>query len=61
MPAFMPDGRAQAVSPCLLPLRSSFLFARRFVVGRVLPRLVAVCVTAAARGQRSEIGRERGK
>ena len=35
--------------------------ARRFVAGRVLPRLVAVCVTAAARGQRSEIGREREK
>ena len=33
MPAFMPDGRAPAVPPCLLPLRSSFLFARRSIAG----------------------------
>ena len=64
MPAFMPDGRARAAPhafsrPRVFCLSSGV--ARRFVVGRVLPRLVAVCVTAAARGQRSEIGRERGK
>ena len=56
---------ARGLLPCLLPPRAFFCLssgvARRFVVGRVLPRLVAGCVTAAARGQRSEIGRERGK
>lgn len=65
MPAFLPDGRARAAPHAFShPARFFCLssgVARRFVVGRVLPRLVAVCVTAAARGQRSEIGRERGK
>ena len=62
---FTPGGRAPAVLPFLLPPARFFCLssgvARRFVVGRVLPRLVAACVAAAARGQRSEIGRERGK
>ena len=50
MPAFMPDGHAQAVSPCLLPLRSSFLFARRSIAGvRVAPVCRGLCHHCRAR------------
>ena len=64
MPAFMPDGRARAAPHAFSRprvFRSSSGVARRSVAGRALLRLVADCVAAAARGQKSEIGRERGK
>ena len=45
-------------SPAPRVFRPSSGFVRRFVAGRVLSRLVAVCVAAAAQGRQSEIGCE---